>query len=100
MFGDMVKQRSMSKSFRTRNRFCAILEEAVSKIEIPKNFDKLDVVIGSTENHFSVNCTNYFSRLIKPLNQYCSFNFYYNFVKKIIAGKSVLHCSRLKPDVQ
>ena len=90
----------MSKSFRTRNRFCAILEEAVSKIEIPKNFDKLDVVIGSTENHFSVNCTNYFSRLIKPLNQYCSFNFYYNFVKKIIAGKSVLHCSRLKPDVQ
>ena len=76
MFGDMVKQRSMSKSFRTRDRFCAILEEAVSKIEIPKNFDKLDVVIGSKENHFSVNCTNYFSRLIKPLNKYCSFNFY------------------------
>ena len=50
MFGDIVKQRSMSKSFRTRDRFCAILEEAVSKIEIPKNFDKLDVVIGSKEN--------------------------------------------------
>ena len=69
MFGDMVKQRSMSKSFPTRNRFCAILEEAVSKTEIPKDFDKLDVVIGSKENHFSVNCANYFSRLINPLNQ-------------------------------
>ena len=35
--------------------FCAILKEAVSKIEIPKDFDKLDVAIDSKENRFSVN---------------------------------------------
>ena len=39
----MVKQ----MSFQTKNKFCAILKEAVSIIEIPKDFDKLDVVIGS-----------------------------------------------------
>ena len=82
MFGDMVKQMSTSKSFPTKNKFCTILKEAVSKIEIPKDFDKLDVVIGSKENCFSVNYTNYFCLLIKPLNEYCSFNFYYNFIKK------------------
>ena len=39
-------------------------------------------MIGSKENCFCVNYANYFSRLIKPLNRYCSFNFYYNFVKR------------------
>ena len=34
------------------------------------------------KNRFSVNYANYFSRLIKPLNEYCSFNFYYKVVKK------------------
>ena len=58
MFGDMGKQMSMSKSFPTKNKVCAILKEAVSKIEIPKDFDKLDVMIGSKENHFSGNYTN------------------------------------------
>ena len=100
MFGNMVKQMSTSKSFATKNEFYAILKEAVSKIEITKDFDKLDVVISSKEHRWSINYANYFSRLIKPLNQYCCFNFYYNFVKKLIAEESVLRCSTLKPDVQ
>ena len=37
----------MSKSLQAKNKFCAILKEAASKIEIQKDFDKLDVVIGS-----------------------------------------------------
>ena len=45
-FGDMIKQMSMSKSFPMKKIFCVILKEAVSKIEIPKDFEKLDVVIG------------------------------------------------------
>ena len=57
-FGDMIKQMSMSKSFPMKKNFCVILKEAVSKIEIPKDFEKLDVVIGSTEYRFSVNYGN------------------------------------------
>ena len=44
---------------------------------------------GSKENCFSVNYANYFSRLIKPLHEYYSFNFHYNFIKKIIAEENV-----------
>ena len=54
----------MSKSFPTKNKFCAILKEAVFKIKIPKDSNKLDIVTGSIENRFSVNYANYFSRLI------------------------------------
>ena len=36
-------------------KFCVALKEAVSKIEIHQDFDKLDVVIDSKENSFSVN---------------------------------------------
>ena len=72
---------SMLKILQTKKKFSAVLKEAASKIEIPKDFDKLDVVIGSKENCFSVNYANYFSRLKKPLNEYYSFNFYYNFIK-------------------
>ena len=50
MFGNMVKQMSTLKSFATKNEFYAILKEAVSKIEITKDFDKLDVVISSKEH--------------------------------------------------
>ena len=82
MFHDTVKQMSMSKSFQTKNKFCPVLKKVVSKTEIPKDFDKLDVVIGSKENCFSVNYANYFSRFRKLLNEYSSFNFYYNFIKK------------------
>ena len=49
---------------------------------------------GSKENCFSVNYANYFSRLIKPLNEY------YNFIKKIIAEENVPPCLRLKRYVQ
>ena len=73
---------SMSKSLQPKNKFCAIIKEATSKTEIPKDFYKLVVVIGSKENCFSVNYANYFSCLIKRLNEYYSFNFYYNFIKK------------------
>ena len=72
---------SMSKSFQTKKKFSAVLKEAASRIELPKDFDKLDVMRASKENCFSVNNTNYISRLIKPLNEYYSFNFYYNFIK-------------------
>ena len=97
-------------------KFCVALKEAVSKIEIHKDFDKLDVVIDSKENSFSVNYAlikKIPSVLIKPLNEYYSFNFYYNFIKKIIiittiiiiiiiiiAEENVLCCLRLKGDVQ
>ena len=92
-FGDMIKQMSMSKSFPMKKIFCVILKEAVSKIEIPKDFEKLDVVIGSTEYRFSVNYGNYFSSLIKPLKECCSFNFYYKFVKKKQKkAYSTIHC--------
>ena len=64
MFGDMVKQMIMSKSFPTKNKFCAILKEAVFKIKILKDSNKLDIVTGSIENRFSVNYANYFSRLL------------------------------------
>ena len=43
----LVKQVSMSKSLQTKNKFCAILKEAASKIETQKDFGKLDGVIGS-----------------------------------------------------
>ena len=76
-----VKQMSMLKILQTKKKFSAVLKETASKIEIPKDFDKLDVVIVSKENCFSVNYANYFSRLKKPLNEYYSFNFYYNFIK-------------------
>ena len=39
----------MSKSLLTKRKFCAVLKETASKIEIPKDFDKLDVAIGSKE---------------------------------------------------
>ena len=58
IFGDVVKQKSISKSFPTKIKICAILKEAVSKIKIPKDFDKLDIVIISKENRFSVNYAN------------------------------------------
>ena len=90
----------MSKSLQTKKKFCVVLKEAASKIEIPKDFDKLDVVIGSKENCFSVNCAKYFSRLIKPFKEYYSFDFYYNFIKKIAVEENVLHCLQLKRDVQ
>ena len=48
----------MNECLQTKNKFCAVLKEAVSKTEVPKDFDKLDVVIGSTENCFSVNYAN------------------------------------------
>ena len=96
----LVKQMRMSKSLQTSNKFCAVVKEAAFKIETPKDFGKLDVVIGSKKNCFSVNYTNYFSRLIKSLNEYYSFNFYCDFIKKIIAEEIVLHCLRLKQDVQ
>ena len=82
IFVEMVKQMSMSKNFPTKKTFCAILKGAVSKIEISKDFHRLDIVICSKEYSFSVNCVNYSPRVIKPLNEYCSFNFYYNFFKK------------------
>ena len=90
----------MSKNFPTKKKFCAILKEAASKIEISKDFRRLDIVICSKEYSFSVNCANYFPRVIKPLNEYCSFNFTTTFSKKIIAEQNVVHCSRLKLDVQ
>ena len=73
----LVKQMRISKSLQTSNKFCTVLKETASKIEISE-----DVVIGSKENCFSVNCVNYFSRLIKSLNEYYSLNFYYNVIKK------------------
>ena len=106
---------TLSKSLQTKMKFCVALKEAVSKIEIHKDFDKLDVVIDSKENSFSVNYAlikKIPSVLIKPLNEYYSFNFYYNFIKKIIiittiiiiiiiiAEENVLCCLRLKGDVQ
>ena len=54
MFSDTLKQMSISKYFQTKNKFCAVLKEAVSKIEVLKDFDKLKIVIGSKENYFSV----------------------------------------------
>ena len=81
MFGDPVKQMSMSKSLQTKNKSCAVLKEAVSKNEVPEDSDNLDVVIGSKESCYSVNYVNYFSRFVKHLNEYSSFNFYYNFIK-------------------
>ena len=71
---------SMSKSLQMKKKFSAVLKEATYKIEITKDFDKLDAVRGSKENCFSVSYANYFSRLIKPFNEYYSFNFYYNFI--------------------
>ena len=47
MFGDTVTRMSMSKSLQTKSKFCAVLKEEVSKIEIPKDFDRFDIVIGS-----------------------------------------------------
>ena len=47
-----------SKSFSTNNKFWVALKEAVSKIEIPKDFDKLNVMIGLKENSFSANYAN------------------------------------------
>ena len=38
---------SMSKSLQIKEKFCAFLKQAVSKIEIHKDFNKLDVGIGS-----------------------------------------------------
>ena len=70
---------TMFKSLQIKEKFCAVLKEAASKIEIHKDFNKLDVVIGS-KNCFSVNYVNYFSRLIKPLNEYYSFKIYCNFI--------------------
>ena len=75
MFGDAVTRMSMSKCLQTKSKYCAVLKEAVSKTEIPKDFDKLDIVIGSKENCFSVNYANYFSRFIKPISECSSFNF-------------------------
>ena len=46
---------SVSKSIQTKKKFSAVLKETASKIEIPKDFDKLDVMLGSKENCFSVN---------------------------------------------
>ena len=57
-FADIVKQMSMSKSFLAKIKFCPSSKEAVFKTEIPKDFDKLDIVIGSKSNHFSVNYAN------------------------------------------
>ena len=37
----------MLKSLQTKKKFNAVLKEAASKIEIPKDFDKLDVMRGS-----------------------------------------------------
>ena len=74
MLGDTVKQMSMSESHQTKNKFCYILKQAVTKTEIPKDLDKLDAVIGSKENCFSVNYANYFSCFIKLLNEYSSFS--------------------------
>ena len=76
-----VRQMSMLKILQTKKKFSGVLKEVASKIEIPKDFNKLYVVIGSTENCFSINYANYFSRLRKPLNEYYSFNFYCNFIK-------------------
>ena len=78
----LVKKMRMSKSLQTSNKFCTVLKETASKVEISKDFRKLDVVIGSKGNCFSVNCVNYFSLLIKSLNGYYSLNFYYNVIKK------------------
>ena len=74
MLGDTVKQMSMSESPQTKNKFCYVLKQAVSKTEIPKDLDKLDAVIGSKENCFSVNYANYFSCFIKLLSEYSSFS--------------------------
>ena len=74
MLGDTVKQMSMSESPQTKNKFCYVLKQAVSKTEIPKDLDKLDAVIGSKENCFIVNYANYFSCFIKLLNEYSSFS--------------------------
>ena len=38
---------SMSKSLQMKEKFCAVLKEAASKIEIHRDFNKLDVVVGS-----------------------------------------------------
>ena len=65
-----VRQMSMLIVLQTKNKFSAVLKGAASKIEIPKDFDKLNVVIGSKKDCFSVNYANYFSRLKKPLNEY------------------------------
>ena len=75
MFGDALTRMSMSKCLQTTNKFCAVVKDAVSKTEIPKDIDKLDIVAGSKENCFSVNYTNYFLPFIKLLSEYSSFNF-------------------------
>ena len=97
MFGKTDE--NVEKSSNEQQILC-VVKEAAFKIETPKDFGKLDVVIGSKKNCFSDNYTNYFSRLIKSLNEYYSFNFYCDFIKKIIAEEIVLHCLRLKQDVQ
>ena len=51
-----VRQMSMLKTLQTKKKFSAFLKEAGSKTEIPKDFDKLDVVIGLKENCFKSNC--------------------------------------------
>ena len=56
IFGDVVKQMSISKSFPTKIKFCVIHKR--SSIKIPKDFNKLDIVIISKENRFSVDYTN------------------------------------------
>ena len=90
----------MSKSLQTKKKFSPTLKEAASNNEIRKDFDKLVVMRSSKENCITINYANYFSGLIKPLNEHCSFNFYYNFIKKIIAKENVLRYLRLKRDAE
>ena len=51
-------RRVCRKVFKQKLGFTLSTKEAVSKIEISKDFDKLDIAIGSKENYFSVSYAN------------------------------------------
>ena len=60
----------------------------VLKIDIPKNVQNLDIVeTNNGELAFGYDYTNVFANLLAKFNKYCSFRFFYNYVKKKNLGK-------------
>ena len=55
---------------------------------MPTDFDNLEIVESKTgDKSFGHNYTNYFAEILKKLNPYCSFKFFYNHVRGLYSRK-------------
>ena len=81
---------SRTKDFSETDYVRAKLLKTSVEIPLPTDFDNLEIVESKTcDKSFGHNYTNYFAEILKKLNPYCSFKFFYNHVRGLYQEKNL-----------